>query len=131
LVFGLDWWAIAKEDLYFLLLFIVWWFAATIQLLWPLNHVGQFELFLAIGLAIFPGTLFGIPVVVYFACAYLGSRLVSGVTGVAIYLSIAAAGCLIAAYFFGSQGYIPTLSVAIVVSLIRLIRFRDEAADVW
>lgn len=121
----------AKEDLSFLLLFIVWWFAAVIQLLWPLNHVGQFELFLAIGLAIFPGTLFGIPVVVYFACAYLGSRLVSGVAGVAIYLGIAVTGCLVATYFWGAVACIPTVSVAIIVFTVRLIHFRDESAGAF
>ncbi|WP_424630192.1 hypothetical protein [Bradyrhizobium sp. SYSU BS000235] len=123
----------AKEDLSFFLLFVVWWFAATVQLLvlWPSNHIGQFDLLLVIGLAIFPGTLFGIPVVTYFACAYLVSKLVSGDAGVAIFLGFAIAGCLMVAHFWGATAYIPTASVAIMVTLIRLIRFRDEAAGVW
>lgn len=127
----------AKDGLrgvgYFFLLLVVWWFAVMAQLMWPLYSARTETANLAFVLALFPGTFFGIPVVLYFIWAYLGSRLATGIVGITIYLIIVVIGFSVAGYFLSVQACLPALPVALAVFAYRLIVMsheQDSAFDV-
>ncbi len=115
----------AKDGLrgigYFFLLLVVWWLSLTAQLMWPLQSARAENANFAITRALFPGTFFGIPVVLYFIWAYLGSRLANGIAGIAIYLIIAVIGSLIAGYFWSAKAWLPALPVAFAVFRLQVI----------